>query len=141
MPMSWMSAESRRARSQLQHVDVEPFGGKPLTGQVDAVQFAVVVLAVLQVIEDLQGGAERVGGGIACRVLAMQIQQVAPDRVGGEAAVAEQFAPVGVAQLHRVLLEGGDQVSAARTRHAGSGEAFAQAAGLLQAGAVGRRVQ
>src|SRR3546814_9698842 len=48
--------------SDLEHAEVEAFRREPVLRQVDAVELAVVALAVLQVVEDLQGGAERVGG-------------------------------------------------------------------------------
>src|SRR3546814_11947674 len=99
--------------------DLQPLDGEPVLRQVDAIERAVVALAVLQVIEDLQGGAERVGGGVVGRMLAVQVEQVAADGIGREAAVAQELAPVRVAPLHRILLDGGDEVAAAPGRDAG----------------------
>src|SRR3546814_3300824 len=76
----------------IEHPDVQPLDGEPVLRQVDAIERAVVALAVLQVIEDLQGGAERVGGGVVGRMLAVQVEQVAADGIGREAAVAQELA-------------------------------------------------
>src|SRR3546814_1006387 len=74
----------------MEHPDVQPLDGEPVLRQVDAIERAVVALAVLQVIEDLQGGAERVGGGVVGRMLAVQVEQVAADGIGRKAARSEE---------------------------------------------------
>src|SRR3546814_4828516 len=70
-------------------------------------------------------------------MLAVQVGQVAADGSGRAAAVAQELAPVRVAQLHRILLEGGDEVAAARGRDAGFRQTDAQARRLLEARPVG----
>jgi hypothetical protein len=79
-------------------------------GDVDAVEVAVILSAILQVIDDLQRGAERIIGGPQRAALAVDVEHVAPDRHGGVGAVADQVVPITVAQLGHVHAEGGEQI-------------------------------
>ncbi len=88
-------------------------------------------------VDHLQRAAQGVARRVAGRVFAVQVEQVAPDRVGRERAIAEQVVPVVVAQLDRVLLEGGDEIDAVLRRDAGLGQARAQAVGGREGGVFG----
>src|SRR3546814_15498030 len=89
--------------------DLQPLDGEPVLRQVDAIERAVVALAVLQVIEDLQGGAERVGGGVVGRMLAVQVEQVAAEN--GRASCRERvgqdvsFTRVAITSKKKRILE------------------------------------
>ena len=120
------------AARPVEHGHVQPFRLQPVQRHIDPVQVAVVVLHVLQMVDHLQRAAQRVRRRPAAALLAMQVEQEAADRVGGELAIAEQILPIGVAELGCILLEGRDQIEAMAFRHAGLGHAPAQAAGLLQ---------
>jgi hypothetical protein len=109
--------------------DRDPGGGHPVLGQIDAIESAIVVAAVLQVVDHLERAAEGVACRIAGRILAMQIEQIAPDGIGRERAIAEKVVPVVVAQLDRVLLESRHEIDAVLRRHAGLPQAGAQAVG------------
>jgi hypothetical protein len=80
----------------------------PGQGQVHAVHRSAVGHQILQVVQDLQTRAERIGGRIGRRILPMHPQQHAPDRVGGAGAVIFEFGPIRVAALGRVLAEGAE---------------------------------
>ena len=62
--------------------------------------------------------------------LAVQIEQIAPDRRCRERTVAEQIRPVAIAQLGGVALERGEQVLGVARADAGRGEARAQRLGF-----------
>ena len=93
--------------------------------------------AVLQVVQHLQRGAERVGGGVGRGRLAVQVEHVAADRHRGQAAVIVQLVPARAAVLRRVLPEGVEQVERVAGGDAGLGQAGAQAGG---AGAAAARL-
>ncbi len=61
---------------------------------------------ILQVVQDLQRGAQRIGGGNGVAAFAVDGQQEAADRRSGAVAVVQQRRPVGIAALRRVLAEG-----------------------------------
>ena len=61
--------------------------------QVDAVEGPVIVLAVLQVVDDLQRVAQRVGRGVAVLRAAVQVEQEAADGSGRAVAVVDQVGP------------------------------------------------
>ena len=102
--------------------------------QVAAVQFGKVLGAVLQVIEHLQRGAERIGWGVRRAILAVHIEHVAPNRHRRGAAIVEQLVPAGVAQLGGILAEGDQQVGGMARIDAGFGQAGAQAGSAGGAG-------
>ncbi len=105
-----------------------------ILGKVAAVERIEVLSAVLQMVQHLQHGAERVGSRPGVAGFAVQIKHVAPDRHCRIAAVVEQFVPVGVAQLGGVAAEGDQQLAGMGGRHAGCGQAGAQAGGARGTG-------
>src|SRR5437870_5728352 len=59
----------------------------------------VIGSTILQVVEHLQGGAQRVGSRPGGPAFAVQIEQLAADRRCRVAAILHQIVPVAVAQL------------------------------------------
>src|SRR5690606_22896615 len=80
-------AQSRRARRGIERLDAETGGGEAVQRQVNPIELAIVVLAVLQVVEQLQGVAQGVREAVQRAVLAVQIEQVPADRRCRERAV------------------------------------------------------
>ncbi len=92
-------AQGRHGLGPRHIVDGKPGLAQPVLRNVAAVQVAQVLGAILQMVEHLQRGAERVGGPPGGAVLAMQIEHVASDRGRGIAAIIHQLGPVRVAVL------------------------------------------
>ena len=88
----------RRAKVQ-QGGDVRPMRRQYIERQIDTVELAVVLGAVLQMIDHLKGRAQRIGIGPGRPVLAMKIEHESPDRHGGVAAIMHQLVPIRVAAL------------------------------------------
>ena len=129
--------QARARRRLVERFDGDAGLGHPVAGQIDPIEVAVVVLAVLQMVEHLQGAAKAVRGGVARRVLAVQVQEIASHRVGRLLAISQKIGPVVVTQLGRVALEGGDDVDAVPRRDAGLQQALADPVGRGQGGIVG----
>ena len=127
-------AHGRRRGGPVELLDADAGRGEAVLRQVDPVQRAIVVLAVLQVVQDLQGVAQRVGIRVQLGPLAMQVEQEAADRRGRQRAIAEEILPVVVAKLDGVAPEGGEQVERMLRRHAGRRQAGAQGLRLGQPG-------
>ena len=70
----------------------------------------VILSAILQVVDDLQRGAERVIGGPSRAALAVNVEHEASDWHGRVRAIAHQVVPVAVAQLGHIHSEGGEQI-------------------------------
>ncbi len=81
-------------------------------------------------IDDLEDGAQRIGIAIALGSLAMEVKQIAPDRVRRFLAIAEQLVKRLIALLLAVLHEGGDKVGTMNGRNPGRLHALAQRMGL-----------
>ncbi len=77
---------------------------------VDAVERAIVLGAVLQVVDHLQRRTQCVVGGPGGAALAMDIEHEAADGHGGIGAVADQVVPITIAQLGHVHAERGEQI-------------------------------
>ena len=118
------SAGDARARAEL--FDARPARGERVLRNIDAVEIAIVVLAVLQMIDDLQRGAQRVVGRPDRAALAMDVADEAADRHGRERAIRDQIVPVAIAQLGDVELERGDQILGVLRRQPALGEHGAQ---------------
>ncbi len=102
--------QPRRRRRKQDFGDVAPLGGEHVPRQIAAVERAQVLLQILQMVQHLERGAERVGGWMGLPALAMQGEHHSSDRVGGEAAVLRELVPARIAALGRVLAEGDEQV-------------------------------
>lgn len=80
--------------------------------QIDPVEVAVVLAAILQMIDDLQRGAERViRRPDAAGIFAMDVADEASDGHRRIAAIVDEIVPVAITQLRHVALEGDDQVA------------------------------
>ena len=108
-----------------ERLDRAALGREIVQRHIDAVEIAVIVGAVLQMIEDLQRGAQRVRSRPGVAALAVQVEQLPADRRGGIAAIFHQIVPVAVAQLDRVLAERVQHVVAMLSGDPGRGEAGA----------------
>src|SRR5262249_14052959 len=78
--------------------------------QVDAVELAIILGAVLKVIDRLQGRTKRVGISPGRSVLAMHIEDETPHRHRRVAAIVHELIPIRVAAPGHVLPEGGEEV-------------------------------
>ncbi len=100
-----------------ERLDRETGLGERIGRHVDPVEIAVVLPAVLQVIDDLQGRTHGVGrrpGGLA---LAVHVEHVASDRHGRQAAVMDQVRPVGSAVLGDVEPKCRQEIERMTRRH------------------------
>ena len=97
---------------------------------------AIVLAAILQVVDHLQRRAQRVGGGPGRLVLAVHVEDEAADRRRREPAVIHQLGPIGVAGLAHVEAEGVEQVEGVAGRKAALAQSEAQGFGLR----IGRSV-
>ncbi len=84
---------------------------QPVERQVDPVHLQVVIPAVLQVVDDLQGIAKRIRQAVVLPVFAVEIKQVPSHRRGGEPTVLQQFTNIPTAVQPGVTTEGGQQVA------------------------------
>ena len=97
---------------------------------VDAIELAEILAAILQVIVDLQRGAQRVVRRPGGAALAVHIEHEAPDRHRRVAAIVNEIVPVLVAQLGHVHAERDEQVLRVARRQAALGERVAQPHGF-----------
>jgi hypothetical protein len=104
------SEQRRRGPRGAERFDARTGFGEGIERDIDAIEIAIILGAILQVIDDLQGGAERVVGRPGGAAFAMDVEHEAADRHGGIGAVADQVVPVAVAQLGYVHAERGEQV-------------------------------
>ena len=124
--------QQRRRRFRLaQHLDRRAGGGERVARQVDAVEVAKILGAVLQMVVDLQAGAQRVGGGPGRGALAVNVEHEAADRHRRVAAIVDHVVPVLVTQLGDVHPERDQHVERVARRHRARGERVAQADRLL----------
>ena len=104
--------QSGRSALGAELLDARAACGERVLRNIDAVEIAIVLLAVLQMIDDLQRGAQR----IVCRpdraALAVHVADETADRHGRERTISDQIVPVAIAQLGDVELERGDQIDA-----------------------------
>src|SRR5262245_55143351 len=77
--------------------------------QVDAVEVAIVLGTVLEMVDHLQRRAKWIGMGPGRFVLAMHIEYEAPDRHGRVAAIMNELIPARVAALSHVHAERGQE--------------------------------
>ena len=77
--------------------DLHPGSGQIVSRQVHPVERQIVLPAVLQMVDDLQGGAQGIVQRPQRAVLAMHIEHIAPHRHGRKAAIGHQGWPIGMA--------------------------------------------
>ena len=105
-------------------------GRERIERDIDAIEIAEILAAILQVIDDLQRGAQRIVRRPGGAALAMHIEHEAADRHRRIAAVVDEVVPVPVAQLGHVHAERGEQVLRVARRQAALGERVAQPHGF-----------
>ncbi len=102
--------QRRRCARRIERLDTGAASGERILRNVDPVEIAIVLLAILQVIDDLQGGAQRIIGRPAIAAFAVDIADETADRHGGERAIGDQIVPIAIAQFGDVELERGEQI-------------------------------
>src|SRR5215471_9927663 len=115
-------AQGRRSRSFTERFDPNAVEGKRVQWNIDAIKVAVVRLAILQMIDDLQRCAQRIVGRPGAAAFAGDVEHIAPNRHRRVGAVLDELLPIGVTQFGRVHAEGAKQVLRVSGRH----PAFAQ---------------
>ena len=90
------------ARSCPSSSTLAPAARKRVERNIDAIEIAIILPAILQVIDDLQRRAKRIVGRPGRAALAMHVEHEAPDRHGRIAAIVDQIVPVAVAQLGHI---------------------------------------
>ena len=87
-----------------------PCRAEDVRRQIDAIEIAIILAAILQVVDDLQRCADRIGSRPGRRALAMHVEDEAPHRHRRKGAVRDQIVPVRVAPLDRVEPKSLEQV-------------------------------
>ena len=119
--------QRRRCLRRVERFDRRAASGERILRNVDPVEIAVVLPAVLQVIDDLQRGAQRVIGRPAIAAFAVDVADETADRHRRERAIADQIVPIAIAQFGDVELERGEQVLRVLRRQIARGKLAAQA--------------
>ena len=83
---------------------------KAVERNVDAIEIAVILSAILQVIDDLQRRAEGIIGGPDGPAFPMHIEHEASNRHRRVGTIADQVVPVAVAQFGDIHPERGEQI-------------------------------
>ncbi len=123
-------AEQRRRRPVApENVDIEAGGVQHVVGDIHPAHVAEVLPAILQVIDDLQRGAERIRRRPDGAVLAVDVADEAPDRHRRFFAIGDQVGIGRRARGRHVAGEGGEQVGRVGRIEAAGGEDFAQRCG------------
>ena len=120
------SQQCRRRAFGAERIDGRAGFGECVERNVDAIEVAIILPAILQVIDDLQRRAQRIVGRPQRMALAVDIEHEAPDRHGRISAIADQIVPVAVAQLGHVHAERGQQVLGMARRKTALGKLVAQ---------------
>ena len=109
--------QRRRCPSLAERLDGGAGRCQRIARQIDAIEVSVVLAAVLQMIVDLQAGAERVGGRPGRRALAVDVEHEAPDRHRRIPAIVNHLVPVLVAQLGHIHPERDQDIERMARRH------------------------
>ena len=89
---------------------------KNLQRQVDAIELSVVVGAILQMVDHLQRGAQRVGRRPKGMRFAVDIENEPPHRHRRQPAIVDELRHVGVAPLGHVLTERAEEIESVNRR-------------------------
>ena len=95
-------AQARRRRLRSQRFDGGPVAGQDIQRQVDPVEIAIIRAAVLEVVDDLQRRADRIGSRPCRRALPVHVEDEASNRHRRKGAVRHQIIPIRVAPLDRI---------------------------------------
>ena len=118
--------QRRRRLRRVERFDIRARGSERILRNIDPVEIAVILLAVLQVIDDLQRGAQRVVGRPAIAAFAVDVADETADRHGRQRAISDQIVPIAIAQFCDVELERGEQILRMLRREIMRGELGAQ---------------
>ena len=119
--------QQRRRRLRLsEHLDRRARRCERIARQIDAVEIAIILGAILQMIVDLQAGAQRIGCGPGRGALAMHVEHEAPDRHRRVAAIMDDFVPVLVTKFGDVHPERDQDIERMARRHRALGQRVAQ---------------
>src|SRR5256885_1116965 len=99
-------AQGRRGHASGERFDARSLRGQGVDWNIDTIEFAVVLGAVLQMVDHLQRGAERVIGGPNGLRLAVQVEHETADRRRRISAIVHELVPIGVTSLRDVAAEG-----------------------------------
>src|SRR5262245_2122288 len=78
--------------------------------KVDAVELAIILGTVLELVDHLQRRAQRIGISPGRSVLAMHVEHETADRHGRVPAIVHELLPVGIAALGHVLTKGSEKI-------------------------------
>jgi hypothetical protein len=104
------AAQGRGRGRRGQHVDGGAMRRKRVERQIDAVQAPVILCAILEVVDDLQRGAERVRSRPDRRALPVHVEHESADRRGRKRAIIHQLRPVGVTAFFDVEPKGLEKI-------------------------------
>ena len=104
----------------------KPCGTQPIEGNVHAVELAVVLGAVLKMVDHLQRIAQRVVERPQRRRFAMQVEDEPADRRRRIAAVVHQLSPIRIASLGDVAAEGFQEIERVAVGQAPRLQSYAQ---------------
>ena len=107
-------AQSGRGFGCAQFLDPCAKGPHRIERQVDAIERTIVLGAILQMIDDLQGGTERVGISPNGAILAVQVEHKTSDGHSGIAAIVYELVPIRIAALRHVIAKGGEKIERMR---------------------------
>ncbi len=119
-------SELRRRLGLVEHVDGQALLLQEVEGDVDAADLAVVLGAVLHMVDHLERGAQRVVGRPGGAALAMHVQHEAADRHRRIAAIVHQLVPIRGARFGDVAAEGFEKIERVLVGQAPLGEHAAQ---------------
>ena len=118
--------QRRRGLRLTERFDADAVRGEKIERDIDAVEIAVVGLAILQMIDDLQRRAQRIVGRPGAAALAVHVEHEAADRHRRQRTITDQIVPVAIAQLGHIELESGEQILCVPRRQRALGERRAQ---------------
>ena len=124
------AAQGGRSARGAEHLDRSAVRGENVLRQIDAVEAAIILGAILKVVDHLQRRAQCVGGGPGRLVLVMHVEDEAADRRRREPAIIHQFRPVGVAALAHVETERVEQIEGVSRAEAALAQGEAQRLGF-----------
>ena len=111
-------------------LDPRSMGGHRVLGKIDAVDLAVILAAILEVVDHLERRAKRIVGGPGRAVLAVHVQHVAADRHRRERAVMHEIRPVAGARLAGIEPESVEELLSVDRRKVPLGKDPPQGLGL-----------
>ena len=103
-------SHGRAGRTLIKLRDLETSVGKMIERQINPIQLAKIVLAVLQMVQHLKRITERIGEVMEDRTLPMKVEKEAADRRCRAGAIVHEIRPVPITTFLRILFEGGQEI-------------------------------